>query len=464
MAQAKTLSAKRKRDIDMTEGGIFRHLITFAVPLLLGNLFQQMYNMVDTWVVGNYVSNEAYSAVGSVGPIINMLIGFFGGLASGAGVVISQNYGAGRYDKVKDTVHTAMAMTAVMSVLFTVLGIVIAPVMLRMMKTPADVFPESKAYLTIYFAGMVGLLFYNMGSGILRAVGDSTRPFYYLVVSAVTNTVLDLFFVLVLDMGVEGVALATIIAQFFSAVLVVRALIRTDSCVKVSIRCLKFHWDVLKKIVKVGIPAALQMAVTAFSNVFVQSYINFFGKDFMSGWTTFLKVDQILFLPMQSLALSATTFVGQNLGKNQPERARRGVNIAICMAVGATLILMTPIMIFAPHVVSFFNKTPAVIEYGTMMMHWITAFHVFGCFNQILAGALRGAGNSRAPMIIMLSSFVLFRQLYMFVVSHFVANEMLPVIMGYPAGWVVCSLIMIVYYRRTKLTKTRLVEDVRSES
>ena len=464
MTRAKTLSAKKRRDIDMTEGGIFRHLITFAVPLLLGNLFQQMYNMVDTWVVGNYVSNEAYSAVGSVGPIINMLIGFFGGLASGAGVVISQNYGAGRYDKVKDTVHTAMAMTAVMSVLFTILGILITPVMLRMMKTPADVFPESKAYLTIYFAGMVGLLFYNMGSGILRAVGDSTRPFYYLVVSAVTNTVLDLFFVLVLDMGVEGVALATIIAQFISAVLVVRALIRTDSCVKVVIRSLKFHWDVLKKIIKVGIPAALQMAVTAFSNVFVQSYINFFGKDFMSGWTTFMKVDQILFLPMQSLALSATTFVGQNLGRNQPERARRGVNIAICMAVGATLILMTPIMIFAPHVVSFFNKTPAVIEYGTMMMRWITAFHVFGCFNQILAGALRGAGNSRAPMIIMLSSFVLFRQLYMFVVSRFIANEMIPVFMGYPAGWVVCSLVMIIYYKRTKLTKTRLVEDAGSEA
>lgn len=459
MTQAKSLRIRKKQDIDMTEGSIFRHLVRFAVPLLLGNLFQQMYNMVDTWVVGNFVSNEAYSAVGSVGPIINMLIGFFGGLASGAGVIISQNYGAGKFDKVKDAVHTAIMMTAVMTVVFTALGITIAPTMLRLMKTPVDVFPESKAYLTIYFSGMIGLLFYNVGSGILRAVGDSRRPFYFLVVSAVLNTVLDLFFVLALGMGVEGVALATIIAQFVSAVLIVITLLRTDSCVKVSVRCLKFHWDVLAKIIKVGIPAALQMAVTAFSNVFVQSYINYFGKDFMSGWTTFMKVDQILFLPMQSLALSATTYVGQNLGKNLPERAKRGVSIALAMAVGATVILMTPIMIFAPWVVGFFNSTPAVVEYGTMMLRWITAFHVFGCVNQILAGALRGAGNSRAPMIIMLSTFVLFRQIYMYVVATFIANEMLPVVMGYPAGWVMCSLLMIIYYKRTKLTKTRLVDD-----
>lgn len=457
-----TRSIVKKRDVDMTEGSIYRHLITFALPLLLGNLFQQMYNMVDAWVVGNYVSNEAYSAVGSVGPIINMLIGFFGGLASGAGVVISQNYGAGRHNKVRDAVHTAMTMTVILSVAFTVLGVIIAPGMLRMMKTPADVFPESRLYLTIYFSGMIGLLFYNMGAGILRAVGDSRRPFYYLVVAAVTNTVLDLVFVLVFDMGVEGVALATIIAQFLSAILVVRTLLRADSCVRVELKRLRIHWDVMGKIIRVGIPAALQMAVTAFSNVFVQSYINFFGKHFMSGWTTFMKVDQILFLPMQSVALSVTTFVGQNLGKNQPERAKKGVNIALGMSVCATALLSIPIIAFAPHVVRFFNSTPAVIENGTLMLHWITAFHIFGCFNQIYAGALRGAGDSRAPMIIMLSSYVLFRQLYMFVVSNFIANVPLAIIMGYPAGWIICSLVMSIYYRKTNLTKTRLVEaDVR---
>lgn len=463
MTQTKAVSINRKRGTDMTEGSIFRHLLQFAVPLLVGNLFQQMYNMVDTWVVGNYVSNEAYSAVGSVGPIINMLIGFFSGLASGAGVVISQYYGAKQYDKVRDTVHTAAVMTLIMGVFFTVLGIVIAPLMLNLMKTPTDVFPESKLYLTIYFAGVLGLMVYNMGAGILRAVGDSRRPFYFLVVSAVVNTVLDLVFVLAFGMGVEGVALATIIAQFISAILILRTLLRTDACVQIRVGSLKLHWDILKKIIKVGIPAALQMAVTAFSNVFIQSYINFFEKDCMSGWTTFMKVDQLLFLPMQSLALSATTFVGQNLGSNQPERAQKGVRIALLMAVTATAVLMIPIIIFAPYVVRFFNAEPKVVEYGTLMLRYITAFHIFGCVNQILAGALRGSGNSRAPMIIMLSTFVVFRQIYMFVVSNFIANEVLPVIMGYPAGWIMCSLVMTIYYRRAGLTRTRLVEETAEE-
>ena len=279
--------APARRDVDMTQGSITRHLIQFALPLLAGNVFQQLYNMVDTWVVGNFVSNEAFSAVGTVGPIINMLIGFFMGLSSGAGVVISQYYGAHRPEKVRDTVHTAMVLTLVLCAVFTALGLALIPAMLDLMNTPAEVLPESTAYLSIYFSGITGLLIYNMGSGILRAVGDSRRPFYFLVVSAVLNTGLDLLFVIRFHMGVAGVAWATIIAQAVSAVLVLAVLMRTDSCVRVELRRLRVHWDMLKKIVRVGIPAALQMAVTAFSNVFVQSYINHFGADCMSGWTAY---------------------------------------------------------------------------------------------------------------------------------------------------------------------------------
>ena len=211
MSKLSILKQKNKRDVDMTQGSIFRHLITFAFPLLIGNIFQQLYNTVDTWVVGNYVSNEAFSAVGTVGPVINMLIGIFLGLSSGAGVVISQYYGAKRYDKVRDTVHTSIVMTLILAVLFTIIGIAMIPFVLNFMKTPAEVMPESSAYLTIYFAGVIGLMLYNMGAGILRAVGDSKRPFYFLVVSAVLNIILDLVFVLSLGMGVEGVAYATII-------------------------------------------------------------------------------------------------------------------------------------------------------------------------------------------------------------------------------------------------------------
>lgn len=219
MSKLSILKQKNKRDVDMTQGSIFRHLITFAFPLLIGNIFQQLYNTVDTWVVGNYVSNEAFSAVGTVGPVINMLIGIFLGLSSGAGVVISQYYGAKRYDKVRDTVHTSIVMTLILAVLFTIIGIAMIPFVLNFMKTPAEVMPESSAYLTIYFAGVIGLMLYNMGAGILRAVGDSKRPFYFLVVSAVLNIILDLVFVLSLGMGVKGVAYATIISQGVSAML-----------------------------------------------------------------------------------------------------------------------------------------------------------------------------------------------------------------------------------------------------
>ncbi|MBQ8578177.1 MAG: MATE family efflux transporter [Clostridia bacterium] len=446
-----------KRDVDMTEGSIIRHLLMFALPLLVGNIFQQLYNTVDTWVVGNYVSNEAFSAVGTVGPVINMLIGFFSGLASGAGVVISQYYGAKKYEDVQRTVHTSILMTLIMGVAFTFIGIAMTPFMLQFMKTPADVLPESTAYLTIYFAGVIGLMLYNMGAGILRAVGDSQRPFYFLVVSAVINTVLDLVFVLVFDMGVEGVALATVIAQCTSAMLVMLTLIRTDSCVHFSFRALHIHADMMKKIIRVGIPAAVQMAITSFSNVFVQSYINYFGTDCMAGWTAYSKIDQLIFLPMQSLALASTTFVGQNLGHNQPKRARRGADTALILAFLSTAVVMIPVIVFSDNMVAFFNDKLEVVEYGSLFLSRITPFYILCCVNQVYSGALRGAGNSRAPMVIMLCSFVVFRQLYLYIMANFISNTILPIAMGYPAGWLLCSALTFIYYKRTKLENNRLV-------
>lgn len=454
---------KRKNDVNMTEGSIIRHLVVFAAPLLVGNIFQQLYNTVDTWVVGKYVSNEAFSAVGTVGPIINMLIGFFLGLSSGAGVVISQYYGAGKTEEVRKTVHTSLMMTILLGLLFTGLGIALIPGMLALMNTPAEVIPESTAYLTIYFAGVLWLMLYNMGAGILRAVGDSTRPFYYLVVSAVINTVLDLVFVLRFDMGVAGVAWATIIAQGISAVLTLITLLRSDSCIRVSLRALRIHFDMLQKIIRVGIPAALQMAVTSFSNVFVQSYINYFGADCMSGWTAYGKIDTLLMLPMQSLALASTTFVGQNLGLGKVDRAKRGVRIALALSLVTAVILMIPVMAFAPSLVAFFNEKTTVVEYGTMFLRYISPFYILCCFNQIYSGALRGAGNTRAPMVIMLASFVVFRQIYLFVLTHFIVNTILPVSMGYPAGWLVCSLLTCLYYRQADLTKSRIVETETAE-
>lgn len=448
---------RNKRDVDMTEGNIVRHLITFAIPLLLGNLFQQFYNTVDAWVVGKFASNEAYSAVGSVGPIINMLIGIFLGLASGAGVVISQFYGAKQFDKVQKAVHTSIALTLILAVIFTVVGIIMTPFMLSLMEMPDEVIPDATTYLTIYFAGVTGLMLYNMGAGILRAVGDSKRPFFYLVVAALLNTVLDLVFVIVFEMGVMGVALATVIAQGVSAILVLITLFHSETCIKIYLKEIRISLDQLKLIMKVGIPAALQMAVTAFSNVFVQSYINHFGVDCMSGWTTYTKLDQFMFLPMQSVSLAATTFMGQNLGIGNIERAKKGVRVASVMSLMCTAAIMIPLVVFAPFFGSIFNGKPEVIEYSTLLLRWMSPFYLLCCFNQVYSAALRGAGNSKVPMIIMIGSFVVFRQIYLFVMANFISNEIIPIAMGYPAGWAVCSAATLIYYKKTDLMKTKLV-------
>ena len=446
-------------DVDMTQGSITKHLINFSLPLLLGNLFQQLYNMVDTWVVGNYVSNEAFSAVGTVGPVINTLIGFFLGLSSGAGVVISQYYGAGREEKVRQAVHTALMLTLVLGVVFTAAGIAMTPLMLQLMKTPAEVAPEQAAYLRIYFAGVMGLLLYNMGSGILRAVGDSRRPFYFLVVSAVLNTVLDLLFVIKFHMGVEGVAYATIIAQAVSALLTLWVLMRAEGGIRLELRALRFTWSVLRQIVAVGIPAALQMAITAFSNVFVQSYINYFGPDCMSGWTAYTKVDQLVILPVQSISMANTTFVGQNLGVGDTPRAKKGVRISLWLSVAVTAVLLIPVLLFAPDLTAFFNSKAEVVSYGALLLRLLSPFYFFFCINQIYAGALRGAGNSQMPMWIMLGSFVVFRQIYLYIMSNYISNEIIPIALSYPAGWFVCRVATLLYYHHCKFDSHRLVGD-----
>ncbi len=457
------ISFGRRKSVDMTEGNIARHLIMFALPLLVGNVFQQLYNMVDSWVVGNFVSNEAFSAVGTVGPIINTLIGVFVGFSSGAGVVISQNFGAKKYDEVKRTVHTSLLMTVIIGVILTVAGIVATPYMVRLTKQPEEVIAQSTPYLVIYFSGVMGLLIYNIGSGILRAVGDSERPFYFLVASASANIVLDLLFVFLLgdkksEYGIWAVAFATIIAQGLSAVLCIITLIKTDTCVKFSFKELKIDKGLLWKIVVVGFPAALQMGITSFSNIFVQSYINVFGVDYMSGWSAYSKIDQLMFLPMQSIALAVTTFVGQNLGRGLEKRARRGIFTALFMAITTTVVLMIPVMIFAPQLVCFFNDVPAVVEIGTMYLRYITPFYIFCCFNQTFASSLRGAGNSVVPMVVMLASFVGFRQIYLYIMANYISNTPLWIGMSYPAGWFLSATLMTIYLLKAKLVKTRVVD------
>ncbi len=454
------LAKRAGRSVDMTQGSVVGHLVRFAVPLLLGNLFQQLYNTVDLWVVGKFVSNEAYSAVGAVTPIITMLIGFFMGLASGAGVVISQYYGAKKYNQVQQTVHTSIVMTLALGAVLSVAGILIIPYMLKLMNTAPEAVPEATTYLTIYFAGAMGLLLYNMGSGILRAVGDSKRPFYFLVVSALLNIALDLLFVIGFGMKVEGVAYATILSQGVSAALILLVLARSnEDCVRLRLQELRVDRRILRQIIRIGVPSALQMAITSFSNVFVQSYINYFGLDCMSGWTTYSKLDQFIILPVQSLGLAATTFVGQNLGTDQVERAKRGTRDAFLLSVGITVVISSAAIALAPQLVAFFNDKPEVVAYGSLFLRYMCPCYVLICVNQVYSGSLRGAGISQPPTYIMLASFVVFRQIYLYIMANFVSNTILPIAMGYPAGWLVCSVLTLIYYSHVDLAGKRVVDD-----
>lgn len=441
----------------MTEGPVWKKLLLFALPLMVGNLFQQLYNTVDSVIVGNFVGKEALAAVGTVDPVINTFIGFFLGMSAGAGVVISQYYGAKDEARVSRAVHTTIAVTLILCVVCTVGALAALPALLHLIGTPKDVYPESEKYLTIYFAGVTGLLLYNMGSGILRAVGDSRRPLYFLIFSALMNIVFDLIFVAGLHMGVAGAAYATVLSQGMSALLVLLVLTRETEVYRIQWRKLAIDRALLGQIVKIGLPSALQMMITSFSNVFVQSYINHFGSAVMAGWSSYGKIDKFCLLPMQSIALSVTTFTGQNLGAGKTDRCRKGTQVAIGMSLAVAVALIIPIWFFATPLVSLFNRDPEVLKYGTLIIRLLMPFYVAICFNQVLSSTMQGAGNTKMPVIIMLCSFIVFRQIYLFIVSH-VSDSFIPIALGYPMGWIVCSVAQILYYRTVDLDKYRLTK------
>ena len=431
---------------DMTEGPILRQLIAFALPLMLGNVFQMLYNTVDSVIVGNFVSKQALAAIGSTTMIVNLMVFFFNGFSIGAGVVIGQYFGARDMKKLHDAIETTMAATFILSLIFSLLSIVIVEPMLRMMSTPDDVFRDASVYLHIYLGGIAGLLIFNMGSGVLRAVGDSTRPLYFLILTSLLNIALDLFFVLVLKMGVAGAAVATIISQFFSAGLILVLLSRTRDIYRLEWRELRIDWPILKRVFAIGLPAAVQSVITAFSNVFVQSYINVFGSDVMAGWSSYNKLDQFIMLPMQSLAMASTTFVSQNVGAGKDRRSDQGTVAALGLTCAVTGSIIALLVAFAPGAVRLFSPDEAVIAYGVLFIRTNVVFLLFNCINHVLAGALRGRGDSRGPMVIMLCTFVALRQIYLYVVTHYFANTPKIVGIGYPVGWVSCCAAELLYF------------------
>ena len=457
------MNKRRQTDHSMTQGNIFRQLLLYSLPLLAGNFFQQCYNTVDSIVLGNFVGRAALAAVGTTMPIINTLIGLFLGLSTGIGVVISQFYGAGEEKKVGQAVQTSLVLVLILCGLFTAVGIGMVPFMLRLMATPADVFAPAQLYLRLYFAGVSGLMLYNLGAGILRAVGDSRRPLYFLIFSAAVNTGLDLLFVAGFRWGIAGAALATVVAQGLSALLVLVVLTRSDACYRIQWRGLRVQKGILRNIFVVGIPSGLQLAITSFSNVFVQSYVNRFASSCMAGWAAYQKIDAFVLLPMTTLSVAATTFVGQNVGAGNWDRAKRGVRCAMGMATVVTVIILIPLMIFARPLCALFNQEAEVLFYGSYFIRLISPFYLVANFNQIYTGALRGAGDAKVPMVIMLGSFVVFRQIYLFVTYRLVGT-LLPVALGYPVGWVLCSILLFFYYRSGKwMSHSFVTEPTRTE-
>ncbi len=440
------MDKKISKTRDMTEGNILKQIIMFSLPLMLGNTFQMLYNTVDSVVVGNYVGKEALAAIGSTTMIINMLVFFFNGFSVGAGVYISRYFGAKDDVNLHKTVETTMAATFVFCVLFTIIGYLGVTPMLNFMSTPDDVFNEAAVYLRIYFLGISGLLIYDMGSGILRAVGNTFYPLLFLIFTSIANIILDLLFVITFHMGIAGAAYATIISQFVSAIMVLVLITTSKEKYRLVWKDLKIESKIMVQIAMVGLPAGIQSVITSFSNVFVQSYINHFGSSCMAGWSSYNKLDSFIMLPLQSVAMAATTFVSQNYGANKIKRANEGTKVTLILILAVTFVIAGFLYIFAGPAIRLFSSDESVIEFGSLFIHANVFFFLANCINHTLAGALRGRGDSKGPMIIMIVTFVVIRQIYLFIMTNFIANTPVVVGLGYPVGWVSCCIIEVAYF------------------
>ena len=437
-------NTETKKSTALTEGSIPKKIIGFAIPLFLGNLFQQMYNMADSLIVGNFLGDEALASVTSTGSLIFLLVGFFNGTAMGSGVVIGRYFGAKDYDKVKKAVHTDVAFGLIAGVLMTIIGVCFTPIILSWMGTPADVFPKSVMYLRVYFCGSLASIMYNICMGILHAIGDSKHPLYYLIFSSCINVTLDLIFCGGFGLGVEFAALATIIAQFLSVVLCMSRLMRVDDVYRINLKEVRLDPEMIRQIIKIGLPSGMQNSIISLANIVVQSNINAFGTAAMAGCGSYSKLEGFGFLPITCFTMALTTFVSQNLGAKEYDRVKKGA----VFGVGCTLFLAETvgILIFtlAPHVIGIFGGGEDAIAYGVLQAKTVTLFYFLLAFSHAAASIMRGAGKSTVPMYVMLISWCLIRISYITVVGTLYDNIQL-IFMAYPITWSISSIIFLVY-------------------
>ena len=438
---------------DLTTGPIGREILAFAIPLFLGQLLQQLYNVADAWVVGNFADNNAFAAVSSTGSMTFLVIGFFNGVATGGGVVISKYFGAKNYAAVDKAVHTNFLFGIIASVLATGVGLAIVPWLLRIMKTPDEVMPESLTYLRIYFAGVSTIIMYNIGMAIMRALGDSIHPLYYLILSSIPNIILDLLFVAVLGWGVAGAGIATVIAQGISAILCIVRMCRLDGIGRLRLSSLKYYPDYMGEVIAQGLPNGVQNSVISIGNMVVQTNINSFGSYAMSGVGAYSKIEGFAFLPITSMSISLPTFIGQNLGAKKYDRAKKGAAFGIVSGVLMAEIIGVIFFNFAPQLLRFFVNVDEAVLIGEGHAKRISLFFCLLAFSHCAAGVLRGCGKSIVPMITMLAFWCGVRIVYVTTTLHFIPKFSV-ISWAYPLTWSLSSIVFLIFLLKSDWVHT----------
>ena len=439
-----------------TEGSVWKPLLGFFFPILLGTFFQQLYNTADAVIVGNFVGKAALAAVGGPTSIfINLLVNLFVGLSSGATVIVARHYGAQELDAVRRTVHTSVALALAAGLGVTVVGILLSRPILVAMGTPDEVMGYALTYLRIYFLGSVASFLYNVGSSVLRAVGDNRRPLFFLIAACMTNIVLDLVFVVGFHWDVMGAALATVLSQVVIAVLVLTSLRHPGSLFCLEWREVRFHRDILLDVVKIGLPTGLQSDMYNFSNLFIQSCINAFGTDTMAAWTAFGKLDAFYWMVSAAFGVALTTFVGQNFGAQKYDRVRQGVRVSLGMIAGTTALISLLFCLFAQPLLRIFNGDPEVLSIGSLILWHMSPFYITFVFIEIFSAAIRGTGDSIKPMLLTAGGVCVLRVVWIFTVLPF-HNTLETLLLSYPITWVLTSALFIVYYLRNNWMRRQI--------
>lgn len=444
MGKERENSAGQEKN-NLTEGAIWKKILFFALPIFQGQVFQQLYNTFDSLIVGKYLGDEALAAVSSSGSLIFMMVGFFGGVAMGAGVMIAKEYGAKDYRAMRLSIHTDVAFGLAAGILLTVLGVCFTPTILRWMRTPENVLPQSVEYFRFYFCGAVFTVMYNIFVGILQAVGDSRHPLYYLIISSVVNVVLDLVLVGGFHFGVGAAAIATTISQGISVLLCLIQLIRCRTEYRLQLKAVRFHWESLKNIIRFGLPSGVQNSVIAMANLVVQTNINTFGPSAMAGCGSYAKIEGFAFLPITCFAQALSTFVGQNLGAKKYDRVKKGVRFGILCSVSMAELIGVVFWMCAPVFIGIFSDSPDVIAFGVRQARVEALFYCMLALAHCIAGIMRGAGKATVPMFTMLGFWCVLRVAYITLMLHFYPYIEV-VFTAYPLTWGTSCVVFLLYF------------------